>query len=196
MQIEHIRGLIEIYTYFILFPLAVVEGPIVMMIAGFLAHVKVLNFFIAYFVVVLADVVGDIIWYSVGRFARGFVERVGHLIGLSEQKLRGVDNHFLENGPKTLFFGKLFLGVELAVLVGAGISKYDLKKYIFYTLLPTIPKSLVFMLIGYFFGGTFVVLNSLLKNATLSVLFVGVGVIFFYFVVYKFIIARLRRFIK
>ncbi len=191
MQLEQLRSLIEIYTYFILFPLVVVEGPIVTIIAGFLTHVKVLNFYTAYIVIVVADITGDILWYSLGRFARGAVERFGHLIGLGEEKLRGVDKHFGENGHKTVLFGKLFLGVEVAFLIGAGMAKYNFKKYVLYILLPTLPKSLVFMLIGYFSGGAFVFLDSLLKNIFLSVLVVLFGVFVFYFAVYRFIIRKL-----
>lgn len=196
MQLEHLKSLIEVYTYFILFPLVVVEGPIITIIAGFLVHIKILNFYIAYAVIVVADVFADILWYSVGRFARGAIERFGHLIGLGEEKLRGIDKHFGENGHKTVFFGKLFLGVEIAFLIGAGMAKFDFKKYALYTLLPTLPKSLVFLLIGYFFGGAFVFLDSLLKNIFLSVLVVIAGILLFYFVAYRFIIRRLSALIK
>jgi membrane protein DedA with SNARE-associated domain len=191
MQFEHLRSLIEVYTYFILFPLAVVEGPVVTILAGFLAHIRILNFYTAYLVIVLADVTGDVLWYSLGRFARGVVERFGHLVGLGEEKMRGIDKHFGENGQRTVFFGKLFLGVEIAFLISAGMAKFDFKKYAIYTLLPTLPKSLMFMLIGYFFGGAFVFLDSLLKNIFLSVLVVLSGVFIFYFVVYRFIMKKL-----
>lgn len=196
MQLEHLKSLIEIYTYFILFPLVVVEGPIITIIAGFLAHVRILNFYTAYFVIVVADVTADILWYSLGRFARGAIERFGHLIGLGEERLRGIDKHFGENGHKTVFFGKFFLGVEIAFLIGAGMAKFDFKKYALYTLLPTLPKSLVFMLIGYFFGGAFVFLDSLLKNIFLSVLIVLVCIFVFYFVVYRFIMKKFSALIK
>ncbi len=196
MQLEHLRSLIEIYTYFILFPLVAIEGPIITIIAGFLAHVKILNFYTAYVVVVLADVTGDVFWYSLGRFARGAIVRFGHLIGLKEEKLRGVDKHFGENGHKTVFFSKLFLGMEFAFLIGAGMSKFDFKKFLLYIFLPTLPKSLIFMLIGYFSGGAFVFLDSLLKNIFLSVLVVLAGVFVFYFVVYRFIMKKFSALIK
>lgn len=196
MQLEHLKSLIEIYTYFILFPLVAIEGPIVTIIAGFLVHIRILNFYTAYIVIVLADVTGDILWYSVGRFGRGIIERFGHLIGISEKKLQGIDKHFGENGHKTVFFSKLFLGLEFAFLIGAGMSKFDFKRYVLYILLPTLPKSLIFILIGYFSGGAYVYLDSLLKNIFLSVFIVLIGVLIFYFVVYRFIMGKFSSLVK
>ncbi len=191
MQLEHLRGLIELYTYFALFPLAVLEGPIVTIIAGFLVHIKVLNFFIAYFVIVLADVTADVLWYSLGRFARGFVEKIGHLFGVSKSKLESLDNHFIDKGNRTVFFGKFILGMEVAVLVAAGMAKYDFRKFAIYTMLPTLPKSLLFLVVGYYFGGAFQLLNKILKDAVLSSIITFLAVVIFYFIIYKFILKKI-----
>ncbi len=192
MQLENFKGLIELYTYFALFPLVFLEGPIVTIIAGFLVHIKVLNFFVAYVVSVLADVTSDILWYSLGRFARGFVERVGHLFGVSKNKLEGLDSHFTDKGHRTVFFGKFILGMEVAVLVAAGMSKFNFRRFVIYTTLPTLPKSLLFLIIGYYFGGAFQALNKLLHDAALSSIITFLAVVVFYFVIYKFILKKIR----
>ena len=192
MQLEHLRGLIELYTYFALFPLVVLEGPIVTIIAGFLIHIKVLNFFVAYIVIVLADVAADVIWYSLGRFARGFVERIGHLFGVSKNKLESLDSHFVDKGHRTVFFGKFILGMEVAVLVAAGMAKYNFRKFAIYTMLPTLPKSLFFLVVGYYFGGAFQVINKILKDVVLSSIITLTAVVIFYFIIYKFILKKIK----
>jgi membrane protein DedA with SNARE-associated domain len=192
MQLEHLRGLIELYTYFALFPLVVLEGPIVTIVAGFLVHIRVLNFFITYVVIVLADVAADVLWYSLGRFARGFVEKIGNLFGVTKSKLDGLDSHFIDQGQRTVFFGKFILGMEVAVLVAAGMAKFDFRKFAIYTMLPTLPKSLFFLIIGYYFGGAFQLLNRILKDAVVSSIITFLAVVVFYFIIYKFFLRRIK----
>ena len=47
------------YRYVILVPLAIIEGPIVTIICGFLVTLKVFNPLLVYVVMVLGDIVGD-----------------------------------------------------------------------------------------------------------------------------------------
>lgn len=193
MQLEEVRGLIELYTYFILFPLVVIEGPIVTIIAGFLTSVGILNFFVTYAIIVAGDVGGDTLWYGLGRFARGFVERLGHLIGFNEDKLKGLNDHFGKNSRRTIFFGKLLYGAEIPVLVAAGIAKVKFREFLIYTLVPTLPKSLFFLVVGYYFGGAYETLNRYLNNAYVSGLIILVCGLFFYLIFYKFIIKRIKK---
>jgi membrane protein DedA with SNARE-associated domain len=52
------------YKYFVLFPIMVVEGPIITIIAGFLVSLGHLNGLAAYAVLVAGDVTGDSIYSS------------------------------------------------------------------------------------------------------------------------------------
>lgn len=60
MLLQQIILLLTAHKYLFLFPAAVVEGPIVTVIAGFLSSLGIFNIFIAYAVVVVSDIVGDI----------------------------------------------------------------------------------------------------------------------------------------
>ncbi|HUZ60693.1 MAG TPA: hypothetical protein VMU83_18125, partial [Hanamia sp.] len=65
---ETIFYLLLKFRYVILFPLAVVEGPILAVIAGFLCTEGYLNLFIVYTIIVLGDITGDTICYLFGRW--------------------------------------------------------------------------------------------------------------------------------
>ena len=63
-----VLSLLYKYSYLILFPLVVVEGPIVTLIAGFLVSTKFMAFIPAYITIIIADLVGDFGFYSIGRW--------------------------------------------------------------------------------------------------------------------------------
>ena len=58
-SLDQIIGWLLVYKYFILFPVMVIEGPIITIIAGFLSSLELLNPFLVYVVVVIADLTGS-----------------------------------------------------------------------------------------------------------------------------------------
>lgn len=70
MSFQQIISLLTAYKYFFLFPIVVVEGPIITVIAGFLSSLGYLNIIIAYLVVVAGDIVGDSAYYAIGFYGR------------------------------------------------------------------------------------------------------------------------------
>src|SRR5258706_2857858 len=60
-----ILNLLYNYSYIILFPLVVIEGPIVTVIAGFLVSIGFMSFTPAYMTIVVGDLTGALLYYSV-----------------------------------------------------------------------------------------------------------------------------------
>ena len=90
-----IIGLILSYKYFILFPLAFIEGPFVMMISGLLVRLGYLNFILAYILLMTGDLFEDIVWYGVGRkFGMPFIKKFGKFFNITEQAVVKVENIF------------------------------------------------------------------------------------------------------
>ena len=137
----------------LLFPLAVVEGPIVTVIAAYLASLGYLEVPKVYFVVVLADLVGDTVLFVLGRFWHRLTSTGGALrFGVDDQRLARLEDHFRLHGGRTLLFGKLTHSAGFLILLAAGASGMSLLRFIYYNFLGTIPKSLFFIFIGYTFG--------------------------------------------
>ena len=144
------------YRYLILFPIVVVEGPFITVLAGFLASLGSLDFMVAYAVIVSGDLVGDLLYYCIGRYGgRPWVKRWGHYIGITESRLESLDNHFRRNPGKTLLMGKLAHGLGGPILIAAGLAKVSYREFIMYNVLGTLPKSLLLLSLGFYFGAAY-----------------------------------------
>lgn len=183
MPIEEITQLLIQYKYFLLLPIVIVEGPIITVIAGFIVSLGFMNLIITYMVVVLGDVGGDIIYYAIGRWGREkFLQRWGKYIGFPIEKVVPVEKHFEKHGAKTLFIGKMAHGIGGILLVAAGLVKMPFLKFVSANFFATLLKSLVLLLLGYFFGQAMDNINSIF--GFIGALSLGIGIIviiiFFY----------------
>lgn len=160
-----------LYKYYILFPVMVIEGPIITIVAGFLSSLKLLNPIIVYIVVVTADITGDFIYYAIGRWGRErFINRWGKYIGLDAVKIEKLEEHFEKHTKKTLVFGKISHAFGAPILVAAGIVKIPFWEFIKFNLWATLPKSFIFLMIGFYFGQAYVKLSKYLDYFTIGVL--------------------------
>lgn len=172
------------YKYLALFPIMVVEGPIVTVIAGFLASLGYMNVLLVYFIVVAGDLTGDVFYYALGRYGREkTIARWGHVLGITMERIERVEYHFKNHTAKTLLFGKLTHAIGLVFLVAAGMARVPFSEYLWYNLLGTLPKSLVFLLIGYYFGSAYVQINNYLSYGMLGGIFF-IGLLFLIYFIY------------
>ncbi len=144
------------YKYIILFPLAIVEGPILAVIAGFLCIGGYLNLFIAYPVIVFGDVVGDSITYLLGR--RGipsFLKPLVKRFRPRREKMEVVRAYFNANPKKTIALSKITLGIGIAGIYLAGNSKVPYNKFIRICLVTSAMQFIVYMGIGLLFGSAY-----------------------------------------
>jgi membrane-associated protein len=186
MLFQQIILLLTAHKYLFLFPVVVVEGPIITVIAGFLSSLGLLNIFIAYAVVVGGDIVGDIIYYALGYYGgQRFVKRWGRFLGITLERVERLEKHFEKHSGKTLIIGKLSHGIGGVVLVAAGIARMPLRKLVLYDFIPTLPKSLILLLIGYYSGESYVKISSYLDYTAIGTVVAAVIFIVIYFMMRK-----------
>lgn len=155
-----------VYKYFFLFPVAVLEGPIISVIGGFLVAGGVFHFWITYAVLIAGDIVGDTFYYLIGYWGRaGLINRWGHLIGLTPERLHTIEKHFHHHAGKTLLGGKFSQVAGGGILVAAGAAKMRYSKFIGYNLIATIPKSFALLLLGYYFGEAYAQIDKYFSYA-------------------------------
>ena len=163
------------YKYLVIFPVAVVEGPIITILSGFLASLGYLHFWLIYILIVIADLLGDSLFYMLGRFGREkFIEKYGHYIGIRLNEVRGLERHFQKHKNKTLFIAKFAHGFGSIVLVAAGIARVPYKHVIRANAAPTAIKSMILMLIGYYYGQFYAKFNTYLNLAAILALLIFV----------------------
>ncbi len=171
------------YRYFLLFPIVVIEGPIITIIAGFLVSVGSLDLPITYAVVVTADLVGDTLYYFVGRLgAKRFVDHWGKYLRISWEEIDKLKRHFERHVGRTLLMGKLTHGAGGLILLAAGVAEVPYLSFFWFNLLGTLPKSLVLLLVGFYFGHGYQRINRYLNDvALLTICLVALGGIAFLF---------------
>lgn len=163
------------YKYAIIFPIAVIEGPIINIVSGFLVAQHFLDLKLAYAALVMGDLVGDSLSYAIGRYARqGFLFKYGHLIGITPQRLVVLENYINNNQMKTFIFGKFAHGLGYITWIATGAVRVDFWKFLRVNALTTAIKSAILVTVGFFFGQAYLTFNRYFSDAswTLFALFV------------------------
>jgi membrane protein DedA with SNARE-associated domain len=177
LSFSAIFGWLITYRYFVLFPISVVEGPIVTILAGSFASTGVMNFWVVVPLIVLGEICGDAIYYLVGRSGRGkFIERFGRYIGITRRRVEKLEVHFEKHTGKTLIISKLAHFMGGAFMTAAGMARVPYRKFLWFNFLATIPKTLILLLTGYYFGRAYVELGRGIDYVSIGAL---VSAIFF-----------------
>ncbi len=181
-----IFSLLYTYGYHVLFPLVLLEGPIATIAGGFLVAGGYMNFYMAYLVVIVADLAGDIIYYWIGR---SFLNTVGlkllSFVGIDSKNIEHAKKAMNYHKGKILFFGKLSHAIGGPILIAAGALKVPIKDFVLFNFLATIPKSLTFLMVGYLFGDTIGRWGKYIKLTSIGLALFTVIVVVIYLQLYK-----------
>lgn len=177
-----ILALILAYRYPIILPFAILEGPIVTVIAGFLVSIGIMNPLAVYGIVVLGDAIGDTFYYALGYWGREFIMRHGRRFGVTKEKMDKANDYFKENHGKALVLSKLVHGIGTTGLVAAGSLKISYRRFFTTCFLITMVQSAFFLILGIFFGGAYMQIARYLKEfaVIISAVALAVVVIIFY----------------
>lgn len=172
---DALMQLLQNWGLLLLFPLAVLEGPIVSVLAGWIVRLEVLPFGWVLATLVLADLSGDLILYGLGRGgARWLPERWRHRLGLDPVRLAKLAGHFDRHGGKTLVLTKFTHSLGIAVLPAAGAARMPVAAFLMWNLIGTVPKSLALLALGYFLGQAHAGIDSWIGRITAGVVVVAV----------------------
>jgi membrane protein DedA with SNARE-associated domain len=172
------------YGYVVLLPIAILEGPIISVIAGFFVSVGQMNFWIVFAILVLGDLIGDFILYGIGRWGgRSFIERWGGVFGVTEARLAKFEALFQKNATKALLFGKWGHAFGAPILMSAGATREPLGEFFRINTIGTIPKTLLLIAIGFYFGAAYALIDTYLFDALLIMTMLGIvaGVLYWTF---------------
>jgi membrane-associated protein len=167
---------VQSHGLLMLFPLSVLEGPVVNVAAGWLARLGYLSLVPTYLVLVLGDLVGDALHYAVGRGGLRLIpQRWQRKLGIDPAALAGLGKHFHDKGGRTLVVAKLTHSLGFAALLAAGAAQMHFGRFMWFNLLGTLPKTLGFMALGYALGHASAAIDAWIWRA--SVLVVAAGII-------------------
>ncbi len=178
------------HGYSAIFLLVLLEGPIVTIISSFFASMGYLNVFILYPLIVFSDIVGDVIWYYIGYLGKNLTDRrFVKYIGLNPGKLQGFKRlikKFRKNQGMVLFTAKLTHAVGFPFLIASGAFRLDIKRFMLFNFLAALPKTLFFMVIGYYLGKASNIIGSYLRYSTLAGIILLAAAIGIYLLIQKY----------
>lgn len=157
MQLDtgEIVDLLLKYKYLILFPIAFLEGPAIAVIAGFLIAMKVMTFWPVYAILVAANIIGDVVYYLIGRLVpRNKLDNTLRFFRIKDSQVKKAEKVFHKNRRTAIILGKVTHAIGAIFLIVAGMLKIPFREYIGMGLTVELPKALLFVFIGYYFGRT------------------------------------------
>lgn len=177
---ESIVALLQHYGYWVLLPIATLEGPFISLLAGLLVGMGILSAPISFGVLMLGDMIGDTIYYSMGYFARRkhFPSWYRYL-GITEERVAKLEKHFKNHDWKILFFAKT-QALGSVILFSGGFAHMPYKKYMVYNVLGSLPKVALFLTVGYHFIKGYEQIDGFVNLAGIFSILVGVTLLLGY----------------
>lgn len=163
------------YKYIILFPIALIEGPMASVAAGFLAHQGYLNLAISYTIFILGDVLPDGLYYYSGKY--------GHKSKLFQKHRSKVEQFkyiWDRHGILAIVISKFAYGISPPLLMSAGLANISPRKFFSLSLSISFFQFAVFMTLGYYFGNSYSVIQKYMKGGQIVITFIFI----LFFIIY------------
>lgn len=158
-----VMSALETGWYIFMLGLMIVEWPIVTFVAAFLASLGIFNIWIVWTIGWLGDIIGDLLFYSIGRYGFAIFEKKTTVNTEDEFLLVGKLNLLLKKNLTLAMLAIKFTPYAPPIwLTYIGKVWVSAKKYIFYSLVLSIPIPLLTSLVGFHLGQV----NSLLSKYT------------------------------
>lgn len=133
-----------------------VEGPVVTAAGAFAAALHYMNVWIVLLLSIFANLIPDLVYYAIGYWGReGFINKYGHYIGITPERISATEKLAEAHSGKSLFIIKMVPLLATPGLILVGATKMDIKKYAFWSIIIIIPTSLLYLIVGYYFGAAY-----------------------------------------
>jgi Uncharacterized membrane-associated protein len=153
MDNTELLNLIQHYGLTILAPLALIEGPIVSVLGGYMAGRGLVGLPSLLVVLVAADLLGDAILYGIGqRGGRLLPNRLRARLTRSSALQDRLRREMRDHGARLLVIAKLTHGAGFAVLMAAGATQYPFLRFLGVNFLATVVKSGALVALGWWMG--------------------------------------------
>ncbi len=170
-----LAGFLIAYRGALILPLAVIEGPVVSVVTGFLSGRGYFDWYWVLCLLICGDLIGDLIYYWIGRRGGMPLARLGRYFGVHGTVSPELQRDLRQHAGKMLVIGKWTHSIGCLVLMGSGMLRLPLPRFLLVNLLATIPKSAVLLAVGYFLGENYPLLARHFILATMLLCAVGMG---------------------
>jgi membrane protein DedA with SNARE-associated domain len=144
------------HGYPLLFIVMLIEGPVITAAAAFVSALHYMNVWIVLLLSIIANLIPDLVYYAIGYWGREtFIKKYGHYFGVTPERIAATEKLAEQHSGKSLFMIKMVPFLATPGLMLAGATKMDIKKYSFWCIAIIIPSSLLYLIIGYYFGAAY-----------------------------------------
>ncbi len=170
------------HGYPFIFTLMVFEGQATIVATSFAANLGYFNIGTIFILAFLSDLVADCLWFAVGYYGNiALVNRFGHLFK-TNGRMDKIKQLFLRHPGKALAIIKCspFITVPGTIMVGG--SDISFKKFFKLISIIIVPKTIVFVSLGYFFGSAYELIRGYLQNTFFALLIIfAIAIVVFIF---------------
>lgn len=159
-----------------------VPSEIIFGFAGYLVYLGRLDFTMAAVAGVAGGLIGSVMAYAVGYYGgRSFVERYGKYVFLSGRHVAAAQRWFDRYGIKATFYSRLLPVIRTFISLPAGFAKVDFFKFVVFTLLGSIPWTVLLIYAGMVLGEQWEVIQMVGHRLSVAVVLV-VAVLLLYYI--------------
>ncbi len=146
---ELLLGWLKEYGYVILFIWSILEGETGLIMAGVMSHTGDMRYLIAVFVAGLGGFAGDQLYFYIGRFNKGLIQRKLH-----KQRRKFAIAHLLlkKYGWPIIFMQRYLYGLRTVIPMSIGLTKYSSKRFALINLLSAWVWAAITITPAYVFG--------------------------------------------
>ena len=138
-------------------------SEIIMPFSGYLVYTGQFNLWIVGFAGAVGCVLGSLVAYAVGmKGGRPLIEKYGRFVLISHHDLDLADRWFSRYGEIIVFASRLLPVIRTFIAFPAGIARMNLKRFVIYTFLGSLPWCIGLAYVGQVLG------EQWDKNATLK----------------------------
>ncbi len=171
--------LMTIESSFIPFPSEIVLVP-----AGYLASKGDMSIVMIMTSALGGSLLGAFInYYLALTLGRKILARYGKYFFIKEDALDKMDSFFLKHGHISTFIGRLIPGIRQLISIPAGLARMNLVQFSIYTGLGAGVWALILTMLGYFIGENQELIDTYLKQITITIVAVLVllGAWYYYY---------------
>ncbi len=165
MDPEALIAALLAYRYWVLLPLAIIEGPMLAFVCGLLISLGYLSPQVTLFILVLGDIIPDTFFYFTGRYGsdRPVIKRLAARIGVTDEHFADAQRLWHAHPGKTMLMSKFAYGISSAFLFMAGLMKMPVQKFYGYSVSISVVHYAIIMTAGYYFGASLATAGELIR---------------------------------
>lgn len=194
--VAHLELILEHGGYIVLFLVSILEGvPIIgplvpghtiVVLAGFLARISVLDLYGVVFLVIIGAMLGDALGFMLGKkYGFAFLTRYGKYFFIKEEHIEKAKKIVQAHTGKAIIFGRFNPITRPLAPFAVGASGVHIKKFWFFDTIGVVLWASISIAVGYIFGGSYHVIAASLGKYIVFALIITILILWAYYFINK-----------